>query len=72
MMFSVVIPSCNRARTIERAARSVLNQTVKDLEVIIVDDCSDDNTREVVEQGARISRFRTVTTSGWIQSLKSS
>lgn len=47
-MISVVIPSYNREKTIERAVRSVLNQTWSDLEVIVVDDCSADKTLEVL------------------------
>lgn len=48
-MVSVVIPSYNREATIERAVKSVLDQTYKDIEVIVVDDCSTDNTGKIVE-----------------------
>lgn len=47
-MISVVIPTYNRAELTKRAAQSVLSQTYKDIELIIVDDGSSDNTAEVV------------------------
>ncbi|MFH1882428.1 MAG: glycosyltransferase [Planctomycetota bacterium] len=46
---SVVIPTYNRARILGRAVRSVLNQSYKDFEVIVVDDASSDNTKEIVD-----------------------
>lgn len=46
---SVIIPSYNRAREIGRAIRSALRQTLQPLEVLVVDDCSTDNTCDVVE-----------------------
>lgn len=49
MRISVIIPTYNRAGLIERAVKSVVDQTVKPQEVIVVDDGSSDNTREVVE-----------------------
>ncbi len=48
MLISVIIPTYNRERTIERSMRSVLNQTYRDIELIIVDDGSTDNTASVV------------------------
>ena len=45
---SVVIPTYNRARFIEKAINSVFQQTYSDIEVIIVDDCSSDNTEQVI------------------------
>lgn len=55
-MVSVIIPTYNRENTIVRAVNSILNQSYKDLEVIVVDDCSRDNTIEVVSmiQDARV------------------
>ncbi len=47
---SVIIPSYNRDKTLPRAIDSVLTQTFSDLELLIVDDGSTDNTREVVEE----------------------
>lgn len=45
---SVVIPTRNRARRVALAARSALGQTLPDLEVIVVDDASDDDTPQVL------------------------
>lgn len=47
---SVVLPTYNRAAFLPGAIRSVLDQTVQNWELIIVDDGSTDNTREVLEQ----------------------
>ena len=46
---SVIIPTYNRAHLIGRAIKSILNQTYQDFELIVVDDCSFDNTEEVVK-----------------------
>lgn len=47
-LVSCIIPTYNRANFVERAIQSVLNQTYKNIEVIVVDDGSEDNTKEVV------------------------
>jgi glycosyltransferase involved in cell wall biosynthesis len=46
---SVVVPAFNMERFIEQCLRSLFEQTVDRLEVIVVDDGSTDRTREVVE-----------------------
>jgi teichuronic acid biosynthesis glycosyltransferase TuaG len=50
---SVIIPTFNASRYVETTMRSVLNQTFRDLEVIVVDDCSTDSTLDIVEQLAK-------------------
>lgn len=47
---SVIIPTYNRAKYVIEALESVLNQTYKNYEIVIVDDGSTDNTREVLRQ----------------------
>lgn len=46
--FSVIIPTYNRASLITKAIDSILSQSFPDWELIIVDDASADNTKEVV------------------------
>jgi len=51
-LISVILPSYNHAEFVAMAVESVLAQTVKDLELIVVDDGSNDGTPDIV---ARIS-----------------
>ena len=50
---SVCIPTYNYGRFITDAIESVLGQTFPDFELLVVDNCSTDNTRELVESYAR-------------------
>ncbi len=53
---SVVLPTYNRVRTLERAVHSVLAQSFTDLELIVVDDGSRDNTHELMTRLADSDR----------------
>lgn len=48
-LVSIIMPTYNCAKFIGKTIESVLNQTYSNWELIIVDDCSKDNTEEVVK-----------------------
>ena len=50
MLVSIIIPAYNREKKIVSSVQSVLNQSVKDIEVIVVDDCSSDNTLSALKK----------------------
>src|SRR3954453_17195435 len=49
-VFRVVIPTYNRADLVRQAVESVLAQTLDDLEVVVSDNHSTDDTRDVIAQ----------------------
>ena len=51
---SVIIPTYNAEKFLDRTIESVLAQTFKDWELIIVDDFSKDNTREIIKKWEKI------------------
>jgi len=58
---TVIIPNYNHALHLPKRIESVLQQTLRDLDVLILDDCSTDNSRDIIEQYAlQDSRIRTI------------
>lgn len=57
-LVSIITPSYNTAKYIAETIRSVQNQTYKNWELIIVDDCSNDNTDEIVAEYLNDKRIR--------------
>ncbi|MBQ5628450.1 MAG: glycosyltransferase family 2 protein [Ruminococcus sp.] len=55
-LVSVIMPAYNAEPYIEEAIRSVLNQTVRDLELIVIDDTSTDRTRDIIRAIAHEDR----------------
>lgn len=49
ILFSVVIPTYNRADLISETLDSVFSQTYKNFEILVIDNCSTDNTEELLK-----------------------
>ena len=67
-LVSIIMPSYNCGNYVEETIRSVQAQTYQNWEIIFVDDCSEDDTTEIVmrlkTQDERISLYHNVTNSG--------
>lgn len=50
---SIIIPAYNVELYIEKCIKSVLNQTYKNLEIIMIDDCSPDNCGQIIDEYAK-------------------
>ena len=66
---SVIIPMYNAEKYLRECLDSLLNQTFQDFEVIVVDDCSTDNSNAIVNEyapkfGGRLKRTKTDKNSG--------
>ena len=65
---SVNLTTYNRALILSKCLESIINQTYRDIEIIIIDDCSSDNTTEIVKKyqvkDNRIKYFRHSTNFG--------
>ncbi len=60
-LVSIITPSYNAEKFIEETIKSVQNQTLTDWEMIIVDDCSKDKTRDILHRIAELdSRLKVV------------
>ena len=57
-LFSVLIANYNNACFLKEALNSVINQTYKNWEVIIVDDFSTDCSYEIYQEYSKDSRFK--------------
>ena len=54
---SVLMSTHNNEKTIKNAIESITNQTHKDLEFLIIDDCSDDNTYQIIKDYSKKHNF---------------
>jgi glycosyltransferase involved in cell wall biosynthesis len=66
---SIVVPNYNHGRYLPERIESLLNQTYRDLDIIVVDDGSRDDSRAVIDRFRTESRIRTLVfteNSGWV------
>ena len=63
--FSIIIPTFNQSSFLQKALKSVFNQTFKNFEVIVVDNNSKDGTKKVVKSFNNIV-YRNINNEGII------
>jgi glycosyltransferase involved in cell wall biosynthesis len=63
-LVSVVIPSYNSAHWLSDTINSILKQSYTNIEIIVIDDCSTDNTYEVVSKFSNIKYIKNYTNMG--------
>jgi len=51
-LVSVLMPSYNHEKYLRESIESILDQTLKDLELVVVDDASSDNSKEIIQEYA--------------------
>jgi glycosyltransferase involved in cell wall biosynthesis len=70
-LITICIPTYNRANFIGNAINSILKQTYKNFELLICNDCSTDNTEEVIKKfkDKRITYIKNQKNSGYIYSM---
>jgi glycosyltransferase involved in cell wall biosynthesis len=72
-LVSIVVTSFNRGHLVEKAIQSAIDQDYENLEIIISDNCSQDNTKDIVEKfldDPRIHFFQNETNIGMIENFK--
>ncbi|MCS7232338.1 MAG: glycosyltransferase family 2 protein [Elusimicrobiota bacterium] len=71
---SILVPVYNREETIEEAIKAALNQTYENIEVVVVDNCSEDKTwdklRELASKDKRLRIFRNDKNIGPVKNWK--
>ena len=68
-LVSVVVASYNHARYLPRRMESLISQTYPNIEILVIDDCSPDNSVEVLRTYANHPRVRLIereTNGGWV------
>ena len=72
MKFKIVIPTYNTENWIQRCVISILNQTFKDFECVIINDASTDSTRQKIEELKKYldNRFKIVHNSKNVKALQ--
>lgn len=63
-LVSVIVPNYNHAQYLDQRLNSILNQTYRNIEVIVLDDCSTDNSLEIIQKYTSDSRIAHVVANG--------
>ena len=51
---SVIVPIFNTEKYLSRCISSILNQTIKDIEILCVNDCSTDNSLKILQEFSKL------------------
>jgi len=68
-LVSIVVASYNHARFLPRRMDSLIQQTYPNIEIIVIDDCSPDNSREILHQYTQFPQVRLIErekNGGWV------
>lgn len=49
-MVSVIVPVLNREKEIKKCLQSIMNQSYKEIEIVVIDNCSTDNTVKIIKE----------------------